>query len=143
MTSAEEALKKVLHSALVNNALWDTRVSGIELIAATAVKPYVVFFVASNVRVPMSIRKKNVVIEMSIKGVAVDVATAYAIQDAIGERLDDSGTQDYNPRLPIDPDWYVTTVTQTRAIWLQENFSPSTTFYHAGHVYRVTMERKT
>lgn len=141
-SSAQEAVNKVFYAALNNKPLWANRVQPLEQATSTLAKPCVLFFPASNLRVPVSIRKKNYELIMRVKGVATDVATAFAIQDAISELLDDSGRQDFNPRLPINADWDITTVSAMQAIWLQENFSQDTTYYHAGHDYRVTVERK-
>lgn len=144
MTAAEEALKIVLFSALNGQSpLWADRVQSLEQAAATLVKPCVQFFPMSNRRTLIGgVQRKNAELIFAVKGVAEDAATAYAMQDAISDLLDDSGRQDWNPRLPFNADWDVLTVTQGIAIWLQENFSTSKTFYHAGHQYLVTMERK-
>ena len=66
--------------------------------------------------------------------------------EAISALLDDSGRQDVgsasaNPHLPIHAEWDITTVTEELDIWVEELFDTEN-IYHAGHQYRVMMEKK-
>lgn len=143
MTSAEEALKIVFKAAFTGpSALWGVNIESNEVASATLRKPCLIFFVASNARALVQPLRKNALLVVSVKGVAENAAMAYAMQDAISGLLDDSGRQDNDPRLPGNADWDITTVTEMRAIWLQEPFSQGKNFYHAGHQYQVRMERK-
>jgi len=141
---AHEALYKVMNARLVNgSALWGLRARAVEIADATLTRPYLLWFVASNMRYNMAnAHKKRAEIVLSVKGVAEDMATALAIQEAITGLLDDSGSQDISPRLPYSADWIITTMTEDRAIWLQELTSVGKMIYHAGHQYQVRMERR-
>jgi hypothetical protein len=140
---AHEALNQVLIAHLRNaSPLWGVKVQPLEIASSNLEKPYVVFFPASNGRFLGNANKKRAQIVMSIKGVAKDMASALAIQEAITGLLDDSGSQDISPRLPYHAGWVVTTVTEDRAIWLQEQFAGAENIYHAGHQYQVNMERR-
>lgn len=140
---AQEAVYQILRSRLMNaSALWGVRVQPVEIAGSGLVKPYVLFFTASNMAPSSNPYHKKAEIVISIKGVAEDMATALAIQEALTQLMDDSGDQDINPRLPYNADWRVTTVTIDRAIWLQELDTVGEMIYHAGHQYRMTMERR-
>ena len=147
--SAQEACYTVFNTRLRNgSALWGVRVQSVEIAGSTLVKPYVVFFAAANIASRSNPHHKQAVLTISVKGVAEDtqsvagMATAVAMQEAITQLLDDSGTQDLTPRLPYNADWVVTNVTEDRTIWLQEYSSVGTMIYHAGHQYQVMMERR-
>lgn len=141
--SAQEAAYQILRSRLVNaSPLWGVRVQPVEIASSGLARPYVQFFAASNMAPASNPYHKKAEIAMSIKGVAEDMATALAIQEALTQLMDDSGDQDINPRLPYNGDWRVTTVTIDRAIWLQELDMVGEMVYHAGHQYQVRMERR-
>lgn len=141
--SAQEALQTVLIGRLRSaSALWGTRVQPVDVVSSSLTRPYVQFFVASNVQPASNPYHKKAEIVMSIKGVAEDMASALAIQEAITQLLDDSGDQDINGRLPYHAGWRVTTVGTDRAIWLQEYPAAGGTLYHAGHQYQFRMERR-
>lgn len=141
--SAQEAAYQILRSRLVNaSPLWGVRVQPVEIASSGLARPYVQFFAASNMAPASNPYHKKAEIAMSIKGVAEDMATALAIQEALTQLMDDSGDQDINPRLPYNANWRVTTVTIDRAIWLQELDMVGEMVYHAGHQYQVRMERR-
>lgn len=140
---AQEAAYQILNARLKNaSPLWGVRVQPVEIASSGLTKPYVLFFVASNIAPASNPHHKKAEIAMSIKGVTEDMATALAIQEAVTQLLDDSGDQDINPRLPYNADWRVTTVTIDRAIWLQELNSVGSIVYHAGHQYQLRLERR-
>lgn len=140
---AHEALNQVLIGHLRDaSPLWGVRVQPLEVASASLVKPYVVFFMVSGGRFMGNANKKRAAMVISVKGVAKDMATAMAIQEAITGLLDDSGSQDIDPRLPYHAGWVITTVTEDRVIWLQEQFAGAENIYHAGHQYQVNMERR-
>lgn len=141
--SAQQAVNEVLISYLRNaSALWGVRAYPVEIAPSGVARPYVVFFPASNMAPASNPHHKKAELAMSIKGVALDMANALAIQEALTTMLDDSGDQDINPRLPTHAGWRITNVTIDRAIWLQELSSVGDMIYHAGHQYQVRMERR-
>lgn len=143
MTGANMALYEVLISHLRgNNALWGQRVQPLTNASVSLKKPYVVFFEASNLRRLSAPTRKMAEINLSVKGVAGDMATAMAIQDSITTLLDDSGDQDVDPRLPYHAAWRILTVTEGRSIWIEEQFAGAENIYHAGHQYLFVMERR-
>lgn len=140
---AQEAAYQIMNARLKNaSPLWGVRVQPVEIAPSGLARPYVQFFAASNMAPASNPNHKKAEIAMSIKGVAEDMATALAIQEALTQLMDDSGDQDINPRLPYNGDWRVTTVTIDRAIWLQELDMVGKMIYHAGHQYQVRMERR-
>lgn len=141
--SAHEALSTVLNTHLRNaSSLWGVRVQAADVVSSTLTRPYVHYFVASNLQPSSNPYHKKAEIVMSVKGVAEDMATALAIQEAITQLLDDAGDQDINDRLPYNAGWRFTTVSTDRAIWLQEYPAAGKTIYHAGHQYMFRMERR-
>lgn len=143
MISAKQAAYEVLY-ARFNNAspLWGTRVQPLTAASSQLVRPYVVFFEASNQQRQTSPSHKMAEFLVSVKGVTEKFADALTIEQLITERLDDSGDQDLNPRLPYNAGWRILTVTEQRSIWLEEKFSGAMDIYHAGHQYLLVMERR-
>lgn len=143
MIAAKQALYEVTY-AHFNNAspLWGTRVQPLEIASATIVRPYLTFFTASNMRRMSTPTRKSADLVLSVKGVSDTFADALTMQQLITEMLDDSGDQDIDPRLPYNAGWRVLTVTEDREIWLQEKFAGAKDIYHAGHQYRIVMERR-
>lgn len=143
MISAIQAVYEVTYSHLNNaSSLWGTRVQPLAVAGASLVKPYVVFFEASNQRRLSTPSAKMAEILLSIKGVTNVFGDALTMQQLITERMDDSGDQDINPRLPYNVGWRILTVTEQRSIWLEEKFSGALDIYHAGHQYLIVMERR-
>ncbi len=141
--SARQAAFEVLISHLRNaNPLWGVRVQPLTIASADLTMPYVVFFEASNQRRLSSPSKKMAEVLISVKGVALEMASAMGIEEAISLLLDDSGDQDINPRLPSHADWRILTVTEGRSISVEEKFSGAQSIYHAGHQYLFVMERR-
>lgn len=141
--SAQEAIETVLIGHLRDaSALWGVRVQAADIVSSTVVRPYVHYFPASDMQPASNPYHKKAELVYSIKGVAEDKASALAIREAITGLMDDSGDQDINPRLPYHSGWRVTTVSTDRAIWLQEYPAAGKTLYHAGHQYRIMMERR-
>ncbi len=143
MTSAKQAAYEVLNAHLKNaNPWWGVRVQPLTIASADLQKPYVVFSEASNMRRLSAPPIKMAEVLIAVKGVALEMATATGIEDAITGLLDDSGDQDVSPRLPFNADWRILTVTEQRSIWVEEKFSGAQSLYHAGHQYLFLMERR-
>lgn len=141
--SAMEAIETVLVSHLRDaSPLWGVRVQAADIVGSTVVRPYVHYFPASNMQPASNPYHKKAEMVYSIKGVAESKADALAIQEAINGLMDDSGDQNINPRLPYHAGWRVTIVSTDRAIWLQEYPAAGKTLWHAGHQYRILMERR-
>lgn len=143
MTSAREAAFKVLFAHLVQaSPLWEGRVQPQAVASAGLQRPYVLFFMASGGRAPSVPSRHKETVVVSVKGVANEMATALAIEAEITALLHNSGTQDIDPRLPSHPEWDILTVSEDRAIDLHEKFAGAQDIYHAGHQYRLLMERR-
>lgn len=155
--NAQQALYEVLISRLMNtSALWGVRVEplttassrlGEQLDANGQRQLYVVFFEVSGGREMVNPRRKNDEKLISVKAVAGSMTQAMAASDAISALLDDSGRQDVGSvttpvHLPTHAGWDITTMTEERDIWLEEKFSGAQSIYHAGHQYRVMMEKR-
>lgn len=155
--NAQNALYEILISRLRNaSALWGVRVEPLTIASSRLGEPldsngqrqlYVVFSELSGGREMVNPQRKNAEMLISVKAVSGTMAQAMAASDAISALLDDSGRQDVgseaaNPRLPIHAAWDITTVTEERDIWLEEKSSGAQSIYHAGHQYRVMMEKK-
>ena len=142
---AHEALYKVMNarfSTATEKSLWGGRAQAVEIANAKLVRPYLLFFVASNMTPASNPHIHKAEIVLSVKGIAEDMATALAIQEAVTGLLKNSGTQDLTPRLPYNADWVITTVSEDRAIWLEELSAVGNMIYHAGHQYMFRMERR-
>lgn len=143
MTAALQGCYEVLYAHLVlASPLWAERVEPLTVASATQGKPYVVFFNAGGGRelqVPSRNHQRFVI---AVKGVAYDMGTALAMQGEISAQLHNAGEQDINPRLPVHPLWHVLTVTEGRAIWIEEQFAGVQNIYHAGYQYEILMEAK-
>lgn len=143
MSSAKEAAYKVLFAHLVHaSPLWAGRVQPLAVASAGLQRPYVLMFVSSGGRAPSVPSRHKEALVISVKGVANDLATATAIEAQITTLLHNSGTQDIDPRLPTHPEWEILTVSEDRAIDLHEKFAGAEDIYHAGHQYRLLMERR-
>lgn len=143
MSSAKEAAYKVLFAHLVHaSPLWAGRVQPLAVASAGLQRPYVLMFVSSGGRAPSVPSRHKEALVISVKGVANDLATATAIEAQITALLHNSGTQDIDPRLPSHPEWEILTVSEDRAIDLHEKFAGAQDIYHAGHQYRLLMERR-
>lgn len=155
--NAQQALYEILISRLRNaSALWGVRLEPLTIASSRLGEPldangqrqlYVVFFEVSGGRQMVNPRRKNAEILISVKAVSGTMAQAMAASDAISALLDDSGRQDVGSittplHLPTHAEWDITTMTEERDIWLEEQFSGAQSIYHAGHQYRVMMEKK-
>lgn len=135
-----QALYEILYGQLVNTTPWGTRVEPLEIASARLAKPYCVFFVASGGREAAVPVRDNARFVVSVKVVALKMADALGGQEVITGKLHNAGRQDVNPRLVAHADWDVTTVTETRVIWLEEKFEGALSIYHAGYQYEIMME---
>lgn len=140
--TAIQAAYEVLYQALVGEALWGERVEPLTYASADTEKPYCVFFVVAGGRELSVPGRNHQRFTMTVKGVALDMATALAMQDAISGALHNAGEQDVSPRLVSHADWHVLTVTEGRAIWLEEQFAGAQNIYHAGYQFELLMERR-
>lgn len=141
--NALQAAYEVLTQRLKNaNPLWGGRVQPLGVASAALVKPYVVFSLAAGGNDEITPNRDNASFIISIKGVAEDMATAFAIDDTVNGLLNDSGRQDTSPRLPVHAVWDILNVTKGRMIYVEEKFSNAQSIYHAGHQYNVVMEHK-
>ncbi|MBZ0294499.1 MAG: hypothetical protein K8L99_18185 [Anaerolineae bacterium] len=143
MTAALASCYEVLYQHL-NDAspLWGTRVQPLTIASAELTRPYTVFFLAAGGNeqsVPADDMKRFTI---SVKTVADVFADALTAQDEISLLLRNSGEQDIQPSLPTHPDWHLLTVTEGRAIWIEEKFAGAQNIYHAGYQYDILMERK-
>jgi hypothetical protein len=141
--SAEQALYEILnaHFGAVVSPIW-TDYQPLESGSASLVKPYLVYFVASAVSERQVVQTRHERITLSTKGVALELASALAIQEVLSQELDDSGSQDYDPRLPSHTDWEVLTVTEDGIIRIDEALEGAKWIYHRGHRFDILMERK-
>lgn len=143
MTSARQAAYELLIAHLRGGSpLWDQRVEPLTVATTTLEKPFVQFFTAANMRQLSTPSRRSAEMTISVKGVANTLAEAEAISEAITLLLDNSGVQDVDPRLPTHAEWDVLTVTEDRAIEIEEKFSGAESIYHAGHQYQFKMERR-
>ena len=143
MSSARQAAYEVLISRLKNaNPLWGGRVQPLTIATSGLEMLFVVFFTASNMRQLSTPTRKSAMMTVSVKAVAKTLADAEAASDAISGLLDDSGDQDVDPRLPYHAAWRILTLTEDRAIEIEEKFSGAESIYHAGHQYQLAMERR-
>lgn len=141
--NAQAAAYQVFFQHLRNaSAIWGTRVQPLTTVSATLTRPYVVFFMASGGRNNSVPSRQNARLVLSVKAVAETMQTALDGAEAISAALANSGSQDTNPRLPTHDGWTITTVTEDRAIWIEEKFEGALSIYHAGAQYIVTMEAK-
>lgn len=141
--SAQQAVYEVLFQYL-NGAspLWGQRVQPLSTASSDLDKPYLVFFLASNINEDATPSRDNQRFVISVKGVAAELNEAMAMQAAMSALLRNSGRQDINPRLPIHADWDILTVTQDRVIWIQEKPQTGNDIYHAGYQYEIFVEAK-
>lgn len=141
--NALQACYEVLYQQLrAASPLWGERVQPLTVASAGLEKPYVVFFIAGGGRALSVPKRDHARFTVSVKAVALDMATAMGAQETISARLHNSGEQDVNPRLATHPEWHVLTVTEDRAIWTEEKFEGARSIYHAGHQYDWLMERR-
>lgn len=140
--SAQQALYEVLFNHLRGVEPWGERVEPLQIASARLSKPYCVFFLAVGARLLVTPPRRSARLTLSVKLVALSMAAALSGQEAITERLHNSGSQDVAGRLPGHADWHVLTVTEGRAIWLEEKFEGAQSIYHAGHQYEFLMEAK-
>ncbi len=141
--SAQEACEEVLHSVLLNaSALWGVRVYASTIVGSQKLRPYVQFFPAADITPRSNPYHKKAELTYTIKGVGESNANALAIREAITTLLYDSGSQDLTPRLPYHAGWVITNVSEERAMWQEELSTDGKMIFHAGHQYRVQMERR-
>ncbi len=139
LQAAYEGLSQHLKGA---NPLWGIRVQPLQVASATLVKPYVVFFLAADASENVTARRRNARLTISIKGVALDLATAMAMDEALNGLLDEAGRQDTGSQMPTHAVWDFLTITEGRMIYLEEQFAQAQPIYHAGHQYEFIMEHK-
>lgn len=137
-----QALYEVLQAHLGDASLW-TGAYPLGVVPAQARRPYLQYFWAGGGNELAATNRQNVRLVLSIKGVSETLAEALAMKAAVADLLIDSGSQDVNPRLPTHAAWVVTTVTQDRIIYLEEQFEGAQWIYHAGNQYEFVMERRT
>lgn len=143
MVDHVQAAKEVVFALLsgAENPIW-TAVQGLEVPSTKAVRPYVHYFWAGGGNARAAVNRRNARLVLAIKGVADSERTALAMKAALVDLLEDSGSQDVNPRLPAHPDWHITTVSMDRDIYLEEQFEGTQRIYHAGNQYVFMMEAK-
>jgi len=143
MTAAVETLNLIIAAHLRNaSPVWGERVRSVSTVEASLVRPYVHFFIASELNEKILVRKRHTRIALSVKGVAENLGEALQMQGLLADLLDDSGQNDINARLPAHPDWAVLSVTQGRAIILDDFFKNAVMIYHRGHQFEILMEEK-
>jgi len=140
--NALQACYEVLYQTLRGVAPWGLRVQPLTVASAGLEKPYCVFFIAGGGRAQSVPTRDLARFTISVKAVALDLATSMTAQEAISGLLHNAGEQDVNPRLVTHPDWHVLTVTEDRAIWIEEKFEGARSIYHAGYQYDWLMERR-
>ncbi|GIL09275.1 MAG: hypothetical protein BroJett033_7860 [Chloroflexota bacterium] len=131
-----------MYAQLRGVAPWGERVQPLAVASSGLAKPYAVFFAVSSGRAPSVPVRDLARHTVSVKAVALDLATALGAQEAISGLLHNAGEQDVNPRLAAHPEWHVLTVTEGRAILIEEKFDGGLSIYHAGHQYDWLMERR-
>lgn len=135
------ALYQILRAHLAaNDGLWQTRAHPLEVIPAKVSRPYVVYFVVAGGD-GQEIRTERARLVVSVKCVGDTLGDSLAGAERIRAYLDNSGTQDTNPRLPSLTSWAVTTVSIDRVISLVERFEGAQPIYHNGNQFVFTMER--
>lgn len=143
MVPATQAVYEIVSARLIGaNPLWGGRVEPVEMASANMVRPYVQFFEASGGRDLVTPQTESALILLSVKGVASQLADAFAMRQAIIELLDDSGEQDINPRLSAHADWRFLTVTGDRHIFVQEVAKTGETIYHAGAQFEFRLSAR-
>lgn len=87
-------------------------------------------------------KRENSTITLVIKCVSQHLEEAFAGSMLIGDLLRDQGSQEGNT-LPSDPEWEITTVSQGVIVHMVEVWKENgQIFYHSGHQYTFTMERR-
>jgi hypothetical protein len=115
------------------------RVQALAVATAGIERPYVVFFQASHLRLPMAYGAVRHRYTVSVKAVADTMAQASALQDGILWALDDTGAYDGNTALSA-AGYTIATVSAGRAIWLEEMVDSARRIYHAGYQFVIEME---
>ena len=136
---AYDALKSRLYNA---DSLWSTRVFT-ETALPTADRPYLLVMFSGGGEIN-ALQRKDAEFLITVKGVADTLKTSLQVASAIGELLNDHGTQD-NPNdsvVPVTPNgWVIQTITQERRVQMTETFENVEPVYHAGHQFRIRMEK--
>lgn len=121
-------------------AEWSGRVQPRAVATASLDKPHLLFFHAGGGSMPsVPVRDKEDVI-VTVKIVALSMATAIGGMGRISNALKNAGAQDVDPRLPSATGWQISTVTELRHIWREELFEGTQSIYHAGYQYEFVME---
>lgn len=132
-----EALYDVLHIAL--GALCEGR--AYPLVAPAKATPYIVYSFTAGGETLRRPRENSTLI-LTIKCVSNDLAEALAGARQIRDLLRDAGDQE-TTTLPTDTEWRITTISKGPLIHYAEEWQSGEIFYHAGHDYTFTMERRT
>lgn len=139
--SALQALYTALYPYLRDyaGAEWSGRVQPRAIATASLDKPHLLFFWAGGGTVASAPVRDRENVVLTVKIVALSMATATAGMATISEALKNSGTQDVDPRLPAVAGWNITTVTQLRHVWVEESFETQS-IYHAGYQFEFNLE---
>lgn len=138
LPTPEAALYELLFNRLNNGPYTDERVYPYTA-PAGVVRPYILFFIASDDQ--MRITRGNAAADftVTIKGVATSLVEAMGIAAWIASRLDYQGKQDGGD-FPNHALWAVKTITKDRSVDIQEFVNQSEYVYHRGNQYNFMME---
>jgi len=87
-------------------------------------------------------RRDNQTLTMTVKCIADQLEDSLMNARQIRDLLRDQGDQE-GATFPPDAEWRFTTISQGLLGHLYEEWEDGRVFYHAGHQYTFTMERKT
>lgn len=121
-------------------AEWGGRVEPRAVATSGLQKPCLLFFTAAIINNPTQAVRNNERITLTVKLVAETMQVAVDGMARISAALKNSGAQDVDPRLPAVTGWTVQTVTEDRAVWIEESFDNARWSYHAGYQYIFLME---
>lgn len=133
-----EALYRTLHPHL--GSLCEGRVFPLVAPART-VTPFVIYGFEGGGETDRRKRENSSLI-LVIKCVGTRLEDTFLNARLIRDLLRDQGEQEGNT-LPLDAEWHITTVSQGALVHMVEVWESGDIFYHTGHQYTFTMERKT
>lgn len=111
------------------------------LAPARTVTPFIVYSFTAGGETDRR-RRENSTLTLVVKCIANRLEDSFLNARLIRDLLRDQGDQEGNT-LPSDAEWRVTTVSQGTLIQMVEVWEDGTIFYHTGHEYTFTMERRT
>jgi hypothetical protein len=134
-----EVLYTVLKIAL--GSLCDGRVFPMIAPAKTP-DPFIVYSFESGGEADRR-RRENSTLTLVIKCIARTLEGSLQNGRLIRDLLRDQGDQETGSTLPTDDEWRITTVSQGALVHMVEVWEDGTVFFHTGHQYTFTMERRT